>query len=126
MSLPGHAPEIWALGLRNSWGMAFDQQTGDLYIPDTGWYTNEEVNFQPADSRGVKITVGPCWKELFPLKRREPLMILSGRWPSMKERKAAPSSAARCMKGSLSMPTFAPVKSGHCDSRDRTNGRAGF
>ena len=27
VSLPGHAPEIWALGLRNSWGMAFDQQS---------------------------------------------------------------------------------------------------
>ena len=52
VSIPGYAPEIWALGLRNSWGMAFDQQTGDLYIPDTGWLTNEEVNFQPADSGG--------------------------------------------------------------------------
>ena len=52
VSIPGYAPEIWALGLRNPWGMAFDQQTGDLYIPDTGWDTNEEVNFQPADSGG--------------------------------------------------------------------------
>ena len=52
VSIPGYAPEIWALGLRNPWGMAFDQQTGDLYIPDTGWLTNEEVNFQPADSGG--------------------------------------------------------------------------
>ena len=52
VSIPGYAPEIWALGLRNPWGMAFDQQSGDLYIPDTGWLTNEEVNFQPADSGG--------------------------------------------------------------------------
>ena len=60
VSLPGHAPEIWALGLRNPWGMAFDQQTGDLYIPDTGWLTNEEVNFQPSDSGGGrKLRVAP-------------------------------------------------------------------
>ena len=52
VSTPGYAPEVWALGLRNPWGMAFDQQTGDLYIPDTGWKTSEEVNFQPAGSGG--------------------------------------------------------------------------
>ena len=52
VTFPGYAPEIWAMGLRNSWGLAFDQLSGDLYIPDTGWSKNEEVNFQPADSRG--------------------------------------------------------------------------
>ena len=52
VSKPGYAPEIWALGLRNPWGIAFDQQTGDLYIPDTGGASYEEVNFQPADSGG--------------------------------------------------------------------------
>ncbi|MCY4090575.1 MAG: PQQ-dependent sugar dehydrogenase [Caldilineaceae bacterium] len=52
VSRPGSAPEIWAMGLQNSWGLAFDRQTGDLYIPDTGWQTNEKVNFQPADSGG--------------------------------------------------------------------------
>ena len=62
VSIPGYAPEIWALGLRNSWGMAFDQQTGDLYIPDTGWNTNEEVNFQPADSGGGENYGWPLWE----------------------------------------------------------------
>ena len=46
------AHEIWALGLRNPWGFAFDRQTGDLYLPDTGNFKREEVNYQPAESRG--------------------------------------------------------------------------
>ena len=44
--------EIWALGLRNPWGFAFDDQTGELYIPDAGHNDREELNFQPASSRG--------------------------------------------------------------------------
>ena len=44
--------EIWALGLRNPWGFAFDGQTGDLYIPDTGHNDREELNYQPATSVG--------------------------------------------------------------------------
>ena len=44
--------EIWALGLRNPWGFAFDKLSGDLYLPDTGNYKREEVNFQSAGSRG--------------------------------------------------------------------------
>ncbi len=48
----GYRGEIWALGLRNPWGFAFDKQTGDLYIPDVGNYKREEVNYQPASSAG--------------------------------------------------------------------------
>ena len=48
----GFRDEIWALGLRNPWGFAFDAQTGELYIPDTGHNDREEVNFQPATSVG--------------------------------------------------------------------------
>ena len=47
-----HRPEIWALGLRNPWGFAFDQQSGDLFLPDTGNFKREEVNFQPAAAGG--------------------------------------------------------------------------
>lgn len=36
--------EIWALGLRNPWGFAFDQQTGDLWLADVGQDHWEEVN----------------------------------------------------------------------------------
>ena len=48
----GYRGEIWALGLRNPWGFAFDRQTGDLYIPDVGHHGREEVNYQPAGSEG--------------------------------------------------------------------------
>ena len=44
--------EIWALGLRNPWRFSFDRATGDLYIADVGQNAYEEVNFQPAASRG--------------------------------------------------------------------------
>jgi glucose/arabinose dehydrogenase len=44
--------EIWALGLRNPWRIAFDRGTGDLYIADVGQNEFEEINFQPAGSSG--------------------------------------------------------------------------
>lgn len=44
--------EIWAYGLRNPWRISFDSQTHDLYIADVGQSELEEVNFQPADSKG--------------------------------------------------------------------------
>ena len=44
--------EIWAMGLRNPWGFAFDVKTGDLYISDVGDLGFEEVNYQPGSSKG--------------------------------------------------------------------------
>ena len=41
-------PEVWAYGLRNPWRIAFDRQTGDLYIGDVGQDMVEEVDFVPA------------------------------------------------------------------------------
>jgi glucose/arabinose dehydrogenase len=49
---PNTRSEIWALGLRNPWRIAFDNLTGDLYIADVGQNEFEEVNFQPANSAG--------------------------------------------------------------------------
>jgi glucose/arabinose dehydrogenase len=54
-AIPANNPfgnEIWALGLRNPWRFSFDRVTGDLYIGDVGQSAYEEVNFQPAASRG--------------------------------------------------------------------------
>ena len=48
----GYRDEIWALGLRNPWGFSFDKQTGDLYIGDVGYRKFEEINYQPASSKG--------------------------------------------------------------------------
>lgn len=45
-------PEIWAYGLRNPWTFQFDPKTGDLYIADIGQNHWEEIDFQPASSKG--------------------------------------------------------------------------
>jgi glucose/arabinose dehydrogenase len=49
---PRAKPEIWAYGIRNPWTFSFDRKTGDLYIADIGQNHWEEVNFQPAASKG--------------------------------------------------------------------------
>jgi hypothetical protein len=50
----GMLDEIWALGLRNPWRIAFDPETGDLYIADVGQDDWEELDFQPASSSGAE------------------------------------------------------------------------
>jgi glucose/arabinose dehydrogenase len=47
-----HRPEIWAMGLRNPWRHTFDRATGDLYMADVGQNAWEEIDVQPASSRG--------------------------------------------------------------------------
>lgn len=55
-------PEIWAYGLRNPWRMAFDSETGDLYIADVGEGNREEVNYQP-NGEGAGANYGWPWFE---------------------------------------------------------------
>lgn len=45
-------PEIWAYGLRNPYEFSFDLKTRDLYIADVGQNHWEEIDFQPASSKG--------------------------------------------------------------------------
>jgi glucose/arabinose dehydrogenase len=43
-------PEIWAMGVRNPWRMAFDKRNGDLWFGDVGQDLREEVDFLPFGS----------------------------------------------------------------------------
>ena len=48
----GARPEIWAYGLRNPYSLDFDKKTGSLFIAEVGQNHWEEINWQPADSKG--------------------------------------------------------------------------
>jgi Glucose / Sorbosone dehydrogenase len=48
----GSRPEIWTYGLRNPYMFYFDQKSGDLFIADAGQNHWEEINYQPASSKG--------------------------------------------------------------------------
>lgn len=48
----GARGEVWSYGWRNPWRFTWDRATSDLYIADVGQAQWEEVNFEPAGSRG--------------------------------------------------------------------------
>jgi glucose/arabinose dehydrogenase len=75
--------EIWAYGLRNPWTFSFDRKTGDLYIADIGQNMWEEVNFQPAGSKGGE-NYGwslTCGVHSFPIEKDRPISGLDITWP---------------------------------------------
>lgn len=57
-----NAQHVWAIGLRNPWQFSFDPLTGDMYIPDVGEATWEEINFIPAGSQGGQNFGWPIWE----------------------------------------------------------------
>ncbi|MCB1100647.1 MAG: PQQ-dependent sugar dehydrogenase, partial [Verrucomicrobiae bacterium] len=63
----GARPEIWAYGLRNPWRFDFDPMTGDLFIPDLGEETQEEINFQAADAGGGQNYGWPYFEGMEPI-----------------------------------------------------------
>lgn len=51
VSVNGARPEIWAFGLRNPWRFSIDSVSGDIFIPDVGWNSWEEINVQSAEGK---------------------------------------------------------------------------
>ena len=49
----GGRREIWAVGLRNPWRLAFDSATGRIYIADVGQDRYEEIDIAPATAPGL-------------------------------------------------------------------------
>ncbi|MCE9622874.1 MAG: PQQ-dependent sugar dehydrogenase [Actinomycetia bacterium] len=48
VDVPDALPEIWSVGLRNPWRVAFDPATGDLWIGDVGSFDIEEIDWVAA------------------------------------------------------------------------------
>jgi glucose/arabinose dehydrogenase len=72
-------PEIWAFGLRNPWTFSFDRKTGDLWMAEVGQNHWEEINVQPANSKGGE-NYGWAWMmgtHPFPIEKEQ----TGEKWP---------------------------------------------
>ena len=88
----GFRGEVWASGVRNPWGFAFDPATGDLYITDVGDTLHEEINFQPASSAGGE----------------------DYGWPTMEGHVCSPFFPTSCSADGLTLPVAAYGHSEGC------------
>ena len=84
--------EIWALGLRNPWGFAFDSETGDLYVPDVGDTRHEEVNYHAVSRPGGR----------------------NYGWPAMEGNICSPFFPSSCRADGLTLPVAAYGHSQGC------------
>jgi glucose/arabinose dehydrogenase len=76
-------PEIWNYGIRNPWTFSFDRKTGDLFIADIGQNMWEEVNLQPASSKGGE-NYGwslTCGTHSFPIEKDHKIEGMGITWP---------------------------------------------
>ncbi len=103
---PKAQPEIWSYGIRNPWTMSFDRKTGDLYVFDVGQNHWEEIDFEPAGSKGG-INYGwkfMCGSHPFPQK------VVKG--PDGKERGEDPAEYP--LVGKLPIAEYSHVDQGNC------------
>ena len=93
----GARPEIWAYGVRNPYAFRFDKKTGSMFIADVGQNHLEEIDWQPADSKGGQ---NYGWKhnmgtKCHPITGRTTSARSSARFPSPSIRTRSPIPVLR-------------------------------
>lgn len=103
---PKARPEIWSYGIRNPWTFSFDRKTGDLFIADIGQNHWEEVNMQPAGSKGGE---NYGWKFMC---GSHPFPLILKKGADGKETAVEPENAPRV--GVLPIAEYSHVDQGIC------------
>lgn len=103
---PKAKPEIWSYGIRNPWTFSFDRKTGDLYIADIGQNHWEEINVQPASSKGGE---NYGWKFMC---GSQPFPLILKKGADGKETTVKPANAPQV--GVLPVAEYSHVDQGIC------------